>query len=69
MALVVLLVAGTDGESSTAVGLVGALVVLNVARAAESGADIQEVIAAFNNKAPSALGDSRGSGATDCNIV
>ncbi len=31
MALVVLLVAGTDGESSTAVGLVGALVVLDIA--------------------------------------
>ena len=57
MAVVVLLVASTDGESSTTVGLVGTLVVLDIARAAESSSRVQEVVATLNDEATSTRSD------------
>ena len=64
MALVVLLVASTDAESSTTVGLVGTLVVLDIARAAESSSRVQEVVATLNDEATSTRSDGGGSNTT-----
>lgn len=65
MAVVVLLVASTDGESSTAVGLVGTGVVLDVARAAESSVNVQERVATRNEEATSTLGNGGSGGTTN----
>lgn len=59
MALVVLGVASTDGEASTAVRLVGALVVLDVTRTAERSGNVQEAVAASDEEATATSGDGR----------
>ena len=64
VALVVLLVASTDAESSTTVGLVGRLVGLDIARAAESSSRVQEVVATLNDEATSTRSDGGGSNTT-----
>ena len=61
-----LLAAGVDGQVSLVprrVRRVRALVVLHVARAAERGGHVQEVIVALDLEAAAAGGDSRGGGA------
>ena len=68
VALGVLGVAGTDGEASTAVGLVGAFVVLDVTGAAEGSADVQEVIVSLNDEASSTFGDSGRGDGTDWKV-
>ena len=65
VAVVVLLVASTDGESSTAVGLVGTGVVLDVARAAKSSVHVQEGVATGNEEATSTLGNGGSGGTTN----
>ena len=60
MALVVLGVTIANRESATAVGLVGAAVVLHVARAAEGTVEVDE-LGALNDEALGAAGGHWGS--------
>lgn len=60
VARVVLRVAAADGEASAAVGSVGARVVLDVARAAKRGGEVQETVATLDEEATAACGDGRG---------
>lgn len=57
VALVVLGVASTDGEASTAVRLVGALIVLDVTRPAERSGNVQEAVAASDEETTTTGGD------------
>lgn len=65
MAVIVLLVAGTDGKSSTAVSFISTGVVLNVAGTAKSSVDVQERVATLNEEATTTLGDGGGRSTTD----
>ena len=67
MAVRVLAVALADAEASAAVRLVRALVVLHIARAAERGRKVDEVVVVRDDEVAAARGDRRRGNATDCN--